>query len=260
MAGLLSSAANFARSKIKEGAKDAIGYTSKAILYVNYDPTAGADLIAQNPVTTLNSAFKGKLIVQYNPASISIQTFAGTFQNPNMGGAGMNQVSQMTLPANTELTVTLVFDSMATDNAFQYSRFTNLSVQRVAADLTTMAKKFTVKNEVEALVSLILNDKTRIVEFDWANMSFMGEVTNINAQYTMFNPEADPVRATVTLTIQQHHFENNSDGSVNPINTAFNKIWDNKIDKVFGETDGLDNVSTNDSDNTLSFIQNLINL
>lgn len=249
----------FVGNKIKEGAKDAIGYTSKAILYVNYDKKAGEAKINQNPLSSLNDAFKGKFIVQYNPASISIQTFAGTFQNPNMGGEGMNQVSQMTLPANTEFMVTLVFDAMSTDNAFQYSRFTNLSVQRVAADLTTMAKNFSVKNEVEALVSLILNDHTRIVEFDWANMSFMGEVTNINSQFTMFNPEGDPVRATVTLTIQQHHFEN-VDGKYNPINTAFTKIWDNKIDKVFGEADDFGTDITNDSDNTLNFIQNLINL
>ena len=56
---------------------------------------------------------------------------------------------------------------------------------------------------MEGILSLLTMDATRQVIFYWAKMSFRGELTGVQARYTMFNKSGDPIRAVVSLSIRQ---------------------------------------------------------
>ena len=46
------------------------------------------------------------------------------------------------------------------------------------------------------------NPYTRNIEFRWADFVFRGQLSTVNAQYSMFSTSGEPVRAQVLLRMQ----------------------------------------------------------
>ncbi len=209
-----------------------IGHVAKARLVI------GADL-KKSP----------KMVVKYNPSSLNFSTRAGSFQQPVVGNAS-TQINQITIPSQTTLNVELIFDAVNNEDAFMMQKFNTISAGGVLSKATAFGKNLTktgysVQSDVEGLIGLLLNSNTRIVTFAWSDMIFKGELTSVSATYTMFNPIGNPIRAKVSLAIQQND------------NKEESKYWDTAFDALFGEAI-IDNVVNTNSKKDV--LQNWINI
>ena len=72
-------------------------------------------------------------------------------------------------------------------------------------------------------IGMIMRKSTRLVTFQWSEMSFTGEVTEVHADYTMFSVSGRPVRSQVRINISQR-VDSGSDS----------QYWNKAFDKCFG--------------------------
>lgn len=169
--------------------------------------------------------------VQYNPKSIRFQTYNGRITSGGVGAdQGMGTQTQMQMKATTNLSFQLIFADISLKDAFMWEKFrisakdlvdTGFEIARIVK-----GKIHTVKNEVEGLIGMMCNPVTRRVLFSWGDMAYQGEVTNIEAQYTMFSPDGHPIMATVDMTIQQIADTNDS-------MKTDEQYWDSAFDRLF---------------------------
>ncbi len=185
--------------------------------------------------TTASMMAKGfvPMDVQYNPASLSMQTMGGPIQKYTaMGNDAPNSLVSTDKKTSTYLTVQLVFEDISISDAFGSASMENgvggLSNAVDIAKTSIMQNKygqFSVRTAVEGIFSLLMLKRTRQVIFVWADMFFHGELLSVDANYTMFNKKGNPLRAVVNLEIQQTN-----------INAAFQsdlQYWNEVLDQVF---------------------------
>lgn len=150
--------------------------------------------------------------VQYNPAALSLTNQSGSqirYNDGEMGGKDNGMTPQMIQPIAARLSLQLIFDAV---NVLS------------AASAIAGKKEHTVQNQIDGLMSLLTLSQTRQVLFFWSKMSFRGELTSVDAQYTMFNNRGNPIRGQVNLTIIQN---DHRDG------TFDEKYWENAFEAVF---------------------------
>lgn len=190
--------------------------------------------------------------VKYNPSSIRFSSQAGSFMQSGPGNAGINQITQITYPSRTTMRVDLIFDDVSILDAFMWDKF-QLSFETAVTATSGIVKRakgesYSVKAQIDGLVALITNVYTRGVVFYWSEMAFAGEVTGVNAVYTMFNPQGHPIRGKVSLAIEQ-----SEDSDV----TSGGKYWEEAFDRLFGDYSKDTDV---DDSSILDQIGNIINL
>lgn len=238
----------------KDAAASAVGIVGKAQLVFHTSETGG-DTLDANTLAAGSLLSKGgklnalrakmskdlpglsptglhTLQVQYNPATISIQASSESipFQmlQDNINSSIPNQ--QWRDPA-VVLTVDLIFDDMNPVDAFMADKFMLLNGGSVGNLISigggiakaVMGKVYSVQQQTNALVAAAIRDKTRNVTFKWSGMSFSGEITEVNASYTMFSVSGRPVRSNVRLSITQQ---------VN--NDADSQYWSSAFNTAFG--------------------------
>lgn len=186
--------------------------------------------------TTKTIEDKGYLAleVQYNPSSIYLETVAGmqmNFAPVNMGEASTNQLRQNYEPEATTMSVQLVFDAVNVQDSFMDSNLalTAGNVASAAMDIATSAtgKTYSVKPQMDGIMSLLTRQCTRHVLFFWAKMCFQGELSSVSSHYSMFNTSGNPVRGDIRLTIRQ---------STDPAAKYQNSYWEKAFTKAFGES------------------------
>lgn len=165
---------------------------------------------------TLSSSDKKKLMgqdkaylameVQYNPTSIHMQTTTGSqldYSGGNMGNMANNMIIQNVVPTSTTMNVQLIFDEVNIYDAFMINNVNSPVGSATQAIKYFAAKEHSVQHQIEGILSLLTMDATRQVVFYWAKMSFRGELTAVQANYTMFNKSGNPIRGVVNLSIRQ---------------------------------------------------------
>lgn len=165
--------------------------------------------------------------VQYNPASITINSTAGSIPETNMGDAGTNDDTQIVNPPETTMTVSLIFDAVNDKDAFQWEKY-RLSVGDLAAGVTAAVQNasYRVDKQVNALLALTVHGAVRHVVFHWSDFTFAGELKEVTANYTMFNPDGRPVRADVKLTIKENNVGDCGAGEA---------YWDDAFNRLFSK-------------------------
>lgn len=162
---------------------------------------------------------KLKFEVPFNPAELSFtgyggeqvaqQNFVGSKRDPNKGINGMQKVA-----SHIEMNIPLLFDKTNPLDAFYADKF-NMSgtnvVKGVATGISNLvdakgkdknaAGAHSVQPEVEALTYICRSDDKRLIGFTWGDMHFEGILNSVNCEYTMFNVNGEPCRATVNLRI-----------------------------------------------------------
>ena len=191
------------------------------------------NLAGRNTTKTIHKNNYLALEVQSNPSSIYLETVAGTqmnFSSGNMGDASTNQLRQNYEPDATTMSVQLLFDAVNVYDSFMMSNMALTAGNAVstAMDLAhSRERKYTVKPQMDGIMSLLTRTYTRHVLFFWAKMCFQGELCSVNSHYTMFNTVGNPVRGEIRLTIRQ---------SPNPAAKYENSYWEKALTKVFGES------------------------
>lgn len=149
--------------------------------------------------------------VQYNPQTITMNTIRGNILNKSAGGFGENQYQQLNVPARTTLSVDLIFDQTNIFDAFNFENVITIAGMKdfaKQASTSQMGDEYTVRPIVEAFIGAMASNETRYVIFVWNKMAFNGELTGVQAEYTMFNRKSEPIRARVGLQIFQENREN----------------------------------------------------
>ena len=168
------------------------------------------------------------LTVHYNPSSIQLQANADAVDVSYLLKNVDNGVPrQQTRPPSITMSVELVFDDMNVKDAFMAEKFKLLSMSESISGLassgaalyrTATGQNYSVQAQTNGIVALLMSKNTRQVTFSWANLSFSGEVNQVQARYTMFSTSGRPVRSVVTLILVQE-FSNQTDRD--KWNTAF---------------------------------------
>ena len=144
--------------------------------------------------------------VQYNPSSIHMQTATGSqldYSGGSMGNMANNMIIQNIVPTSTTMNVQLIFDEVNMYDAFMVNNV-NSPVGAIAqAAKYAVEKEYSVQHQIEGILSLLTMDVTRQVVFYWSKMCFRGELTAVQANYTMFNKSGNPIRGVVNLSIRQ---------------------------------------------------------
>lgn len=172
------------------------------------------------------------LEVQFNPATLSLETMAGKevdYGGGDLGTKSANQIIQIHHPASTILNFDIIFDAVTPQDAFMNSSF-EPGVKNAVSMASSAVKKagnkdYTVQPQVDGLISLLTRDETRKIIFLWGKMFFPGELVGVNSKYTMFNKSGRPIRAEVQISIRQSEKKQmNND-----------EYWQQAFTKMFGK-------------------------
>jgi len=223
-----------------------IGSPKKAVLILHKDSGEAINsqeianqtesMLALTSATTnafaLKALFVGSpfhlLQVQYNPSSIKISANAESvpfqYLQQNVDNGIPNQNHR---PPSIVLTVDLIFDAVNVKDAFMLEKLrlsAGDAVSAVAGIAKSLKGGYTVQPQTNGLIAMLMRDSTRTVTFKWADMTFTGEATEIQAKYTMFSVSGKPVRSVVTISITQQ-VDSKADST----------YWDKAFDKCFGD-------------------------
>ncbi|MDE6640495.1 MAG: hypothetical protein K2K63_08225 [Acetatifactor sp.] len=221
---------------------DSLEDTAKAAGSLQTNLLAGARKALEGTQTFSSLTEKGGVMggsgylameVQYNPSSIHMETQAGQVEylGGNLGGKSDNQIVQDTQPVSTTMRFQLIFDDMNPFDAFMLENLVPTTVGNTVSLIGSEVRKkekerYSVQDQVEGLMALLTQVETRQVIFFWAKMCFRGELTGVNARYTMFNKDGNPIRGVVDLTIRQGDEEE----------LAYDtKYWDQAFTETFGQ-------------------------
>lgn len=147
------------------------------------------------------------LYVQFNPSSLQMYSTNILTKVHNTCSDGKQQITSndtVTAP-RIELTTTLVFDKMNIYDAFMFDKMTTGVSATTATNLATMVtgSVFTVQPYVEGLISALRNTHTQSMTFQWADFSFTGRLSQLQATYKMFSVSGRPIRAEVQMRLCQ---------------------------------------------------------
>ncbi len=152
--------------------------------------------------------------VQFNPSSLQLSGHAGglvqklSYDKEDKDKDGVTDKSAQYTEGSTTIimSVSLLFDSCDPQAAFLDDKIsTNLTNvgKGIAKGIMqgTGNKKTSIQTEVEGFIAALRNPNTRLMTVNWGNICYTGVLRSVGATYTMFNPNGEPVRATVDLSM-----------------------------------------------------------
>lgn len=169
--------------------------------------------------------------VQYNPSSITMNSVGGNIKNfETMGNEKLNSMTSTDKQTSTYLSVDLIYEDINVADAFGSQSLDTKGLEggdkKVFKEDDEFSDVYSVKKPVEGLLSLMMEKETRQVIFVWNNMFFHGVMTSVSVNFTMFNKIGMPIKAKVSLQIQQ----SNTDESF----ASDRQYWDSAFDTAFG--------------------------
>ncbi len=185
--------------------------------------------------------------VQYNPSSIQMQTTTGSqldYSGGSMGNMANNMIIQNIVPTSTTMNVQLIFDEVNMYDAFMVNNVNSPVGAITQAAKYAVEKEHSVQHQIEGILSLLTMDVTRQVVFYWSKMCFRGELTAVQANYTMFNKSGNPIRGVVNLSIRQGEQAELFESSY------WGKAYENLFTK--GKADGKSTLSKVTNNNVLN--------
>ncbi len=187
---------------------------------------------------------QAQMQVQYNPNAIHISSHAGSemrYAGGNLGSASDNQIIQMVHPTSTTMSFQLIFDDMNPQDAFMLENIAPTAGNAISAGANIIkkasGKEYSVQTQIDGLMSLLTQDRTREITFHWAELSFGGRLESVSSRYTMFNKHGNPIRGIVDISICQEESNTNKGNNSNKgqekeyWNQAFHKAFDSNTQK-----------------------------
>ena len=175
-----------------------------------------------------------KVTVQFNPASIRLDSLNGQVQDINSGDVN-KLVQQKDFLGRTKMSFDLIFDDVDPMDAFMLNEVANVNVSSVARKGMNMIEHkgntFSVTKKMETFMALLATNGGQHVIFFWSKMTFRGLITGVTNKYTMFNTSGNPIRGVMHLEITQ-------DASKQDAFEYENKSWEKSYKRVFKEGKG----------------------
>lgn len=159
-----------------------------------------------------------RFAVQFNPAELSVSAEGEDVSEDyvaDAAGSG-NTISRRQLSSRARVSFRLIFDDTDNEDAFlsesailhpetmnrNAGNYRNSPDQILSVRENRKKKKeHTVRKQVEGLLAALRNEYTRRISFIWGKLCYSGYLNTIQADYTMFNPEGNPIRAEVRVGI-----------------------------------------------------------
>ena len=189
--------------------------------------------------------------VQFNPSSLQLSGHAGGLvqkldfggeDKDNDGQSDPHQSANYTRGITTIiLSVSLLFDNCYNQREFLDDKLT-LNVTNVGKGVAEAVKsgyggeRVSVQKQVEGFMSALRNRYTRLMTFNWGELTYSGVLRSIGANYTMFSPDGEPVRATVDLSMMC------ADDKQWPNSLA---VWQERYIKAFKKSESFSKASQN---------------
>ena len=194
--------------------------TNKVTGYTQIDPETG-EPVENFDINKTYQVFRFE--VPFNPAELTLTGYGGeemmvqSFLNADIkkkdDGQGdqhhhhkrANSISAVS--SHIEMTIPLIFDKTNNQDAFYSDKFslgaTNVArgATKLVANTITGGGDYSVQNEVEAFTYIMRNKYMHLMKFVWGDMIYQGILNGVNAEYTMFNVNGEPCRATVNLRL-----------------------------------------------------------
>lgn len=210
------------------------GLRSVANAMASVDPT-GVVSEVKSSVQSLVGDTK-TLTVQFNPSTLSIDAYGGgRFPINNYSGDKGKNTSTIDfgpLAVYIMISYTLIFDSVDIADAFAADKF-NLSagsvVKNAASAISTgiTGREYTVRPFVEGFLAAMRDPDHRTVIFEWGRLRYVGMMNRVNCKYTMFNPNGEPIRAEVQISMisesnpqEEYRSERDDDGKMKNTGTV----------------------------------------
>lgn len=132
-----------------------------------------------------NGKTSDSITVDFNPSEYSISYTPGYREE---GGVAQEKaVPEFLQNAKSSLSLKLTLDGFIQGNTYEESK---------ASDITGSVKKLKSLTQISEDLH-----KPPKCEFQWGPVSYLGFVSNLSIQFTMFSFEGKPIRATVSMTI-----------------------------------------------------------
>lgn len=181
------------------------------------------------------NAPKKRFEVKFNPSQISFQVYAGNkverrdYTQSKSPENNEFKVEYVDMAPRIQMNVQLIFDDYERTQAFMMEKMNDPAAMVrtgvVGAVAAKQKKTYSVRPQVEGFIAALRNNYTRKIVFTWGNMSYKGVLTNVNAEYTMFSTDGNPIRANVDLGILCTD-STMSDGYMGMWQTSYKKMFE----------------------------------
>lgn len=179
---------------VKSMAKSVTGNIDKAVIQLGgfsdlaagwMDPDAGLAIEVELP---------------FNPTSIRIDAVAGGSHKVST----TNGIAYQAVDPRIQISFTAYVDEVNNYDAFLFERVntggTGVGLVRTAAHLV-QDTEYSVATYVEGLLAALRKDSYSTILFRWGNMEYAGTLNSVDAKYTMFNPNGNPIKAEIAIKI-----------------------------------------------------------
>ena len=205
------------------------------------DSLNGEAVYTWDDISKLSGSYNYSAIeVQYNPTTLRLDTVAGKQLDFNSRD-GRKNLSEYNAPSATTLTLELLFDDTNNMDAFMVgdNPLTGMTASNITNTVTSGFKNsnggYSVQRQIQGLLSLLAVPAARDVIFFWGDMSFHGQVTAVEATYTMFNKKGHPVRGKVLMSIRQADADGEEKGPQDNKKQYDEEYWNEAFDDTFTE-------------------------
>ncbi len=208
------------KSILKNGASQTIGNIEKAIIEITDEREE--ELTVEKPVSMGGASLlksglslpgmprgvnKRCFYVQFNPSELSLSGYGGgqvaktDYSSKDGKGVTFDSASVRIM-----LNVRLIFDKVDPQDAFMSDKLTSSmasAAQGAVKGIRTAAgkKEYSVQKEVEGFLAALRSNYTCKIAFCWGAMNYSGVLNKVSSQYTMFNVQGEPIRASVRLSL-----------------------------------------------------------
>lgn len=221
-------------SKISNKIKTATSTAAKSIGMVSAK-AEGSLTKAVNVMKTQTSVSvkkTKKFVVKFNPSQISFQGIGGgRVEKKSLGTDGV-EFEYGAMETRIQMNFQLIFDDYERTQAFMLEKFTDPeAIVRTGVEAVVTAatnRTYSVRTQVEGFIGALRNSKTRKATFHWGNMHYSGEMNYVNAEYTMFSTDGNPLRAVVNMTLLL---------TDSTLDFSYMGQWQDSYEDVFGNSD-----------------------
>lgn len=154
---------------------------------------------------------KKRFVVKFNPSQVTFQGVGGgkvekrDYEVEHKDPGKKVDISYQEMQPRIQMNLQLVFDDYERTQAFMLEKFTDASAAArtvVTGIAGAVAKRtYSVRPQVEGFIGALINPFTRKISFYWGKMKYQGVLNSVNAEYTMFSTDGNPIRANVNIGI-----------------------------------------------------------